>query len=63
MVYIEVAMKWARVAVTDHPAGVAWCYANLTHNDWVCSYSEDGSKLEFRFRDEAIAVEFALRFA
>jgi len=56
-------MKWARVAVTDHPAGVAWCYANLTHNDWVCSYSEDGSKLEFRFRDEAIAVEFALRFA
>jgi hypothetical protein len=55
-------MSWARVAVKDHAAGVAWCYENLTHNDWVCGYSEDGSKLEFRFRDPLKATEFALRF-
>jgi hypothetical protein len=51
---------WTRVSVKNVKDGVQWCRDNLSYNDWVCGEG-DGS-IQFRFRDEAIAIEFALRF-
>ena len=52
--------KWAIVSVKNYSGGLQWCRDNLSHNDWVVN--DNNGVLEFRFRDEAIAVEFALRW-
>jgi hypothetical protein len=54
--------KWAHVTVNDYESGAVWCRVNLTYNDWVCCSSSDGRGWQFRFRDHAVATEFALRF-
>jgi hypothetical protein len=60
---ITTLRAWARVGVRDVQPAIAWCGENLNHNDWVCSSIPNGDEISFRFRDEKIATEFALRFA
>lgn len=55
-------MTWAKVSVNNYVDGIQWCKDNLEYVDWVFCADADGSNKQFRFRDEAIAVEFALRF-
>lgn len=55
-------MSWPKVVVVkSRKEGAQWCRDNLDYNDWV-AYESDGV-LMFGFKDEAIAVEFALRWA
>jgi hypothetical protein len=55
-------MSWAKIVVVrTRREGAQWCRDNLNHNDWV-AYEDDGV-LMFGFKDEAVAIEFALRFS